>query len=68
MQNKNQGRIQSHPQIHPETGQICKLTIENPKNNDGKTPLDETTHPKIWEYINSLLEKENPAKKQKLNC
>jgi hypothetical protein len=26
------------------------------------------TNPKIWEYINSILEKENPAKKQKPNC
>ena len=68
MQNKNPGSIQSHPQINPVTGQIYELIIENPKNNEGKTPLDMATNPKIWEYINSILEKENPAKKQKPNC
>ena len=65
MQNKNPGSNQSHPQMNPVTGQICKLKIENPKNNDGKTPLDMATHPKIWEYINSHLEEENSAKRQK---
>ena len=68
MLNDNLGSIQGHQQIHPVTGQIYELIIENPKNNEGKTPLDLTTQPKIWEYIDSLVEKENSTRKQKLNC
>ena len=47
------------------------LIIGQIKNNDGSTPDDMAAFcgfPKTCEYFNSLLEKEDPAKKQKYNC
>jgi ankyrin repeat protein len=45
---------------------IWKLSIENPMNNAGFTPLDlaeDSGKTNVYEYINSIVKKGNPARK-----
>ena len=53
-------------QLIEENTKICKSTIENPMNNAGFTPLDlakDSGKKNVYNYINSILEKRNPAPK-----